>query len=111
MNHFKPPKLILLMMFIASVIIFIECQEDQTNTFQSEGEITGADTRECVCCGGWFIDIDSTTYNFWLLPGNANFSLENATFPIHVNLDWQPDTSACGEIGKLIEITRIERAG
>jgi len=105
MNHFRVRDL-LLAAFIASVFIFIGCQVNNTDNLPYNGIITGPDLRACACCGGYFIKIDTTTYDFVVLPPNANFSLKNATFPIYVNLDWHPDTSSCGNY---IDITRIEK--
>jgi len=115
MNHFKIYNF-LITVFIISIFIFIGCQDNNTdilpdnghtdNGFQYKGIITGIDARLCPCCGGYVIKIDSTTYDFDSLPPNANFTLENATFPIYVNLDWHPDTTHCGNY---IDITRIEK--
>jgi hypothetical protein len=105
MNHFKIYNF-LLITFIISIFIFIGCQINNTDNLPYNGIITGLDLRACPCCGGYFIKIDSTTYDFTSLPPNANFTLENATFPIYVNLDWRPDTTSCGNY---IDITRIEK--
>jgi len=105
MNHFKIYSL-LLITFIISVFIFTSCQVNNTDNLPYNGIITGPDLRACPCCGGYFIKIDTTTYDFTSLPPGANFSLKNATYPIYVNLDWHPDTISCGNY---INITRIEK--
>ena len=92
--------------FIVSSFIFIGCQVNNTDSLPYNGIITGIDLRACPCCGGYFIKIDTTTYDFTALPPGANFSLKNATFPIYVSLDWHPDTISCGNY---IDITRIEK--
>jgi hypothetical protein len=74
---------------------FIYCQKQKENTdnynYKSIGTITGQDFRMCPspCCSGWFIKIDSLTYEFDTLPNNSNFNLEKETLPLMVKLDWQ----------------------
>ena len=88
------------------IVLTISCSKDKA-TFQSNGTITGPDYRECTCCGGWFIDISDTTYNFDNLPASSNIDLSIATFPIPVKLDWSLGRN-CGNI-QYIDITRIEK--
>ena len=74
----------------------------------SDGIILGPDPRDCVCCGGWYIKIDTTTYEFESLPDNSNINLQADTFPINVKLDWKlSDRVACPN--KYITITRITK--
>ncbi len=72
-----------------------------------DGTITGYDIRECVCCGGYYINIGKNRYRFYELPANSNFNLENPNFPIYVRLDWTMDENAC--LGDEIKILRIEK--
>ena len=95
---------------IFSVLIFTlsiaSCSlgEDE---FRSNGTITDYDTRECSCCGGFYIEIDNVTYRFFDLPKNSELNLENPTFPIFVKLDWTKDANAC--LGDEIIVSRIEK--
>ena len=70
---------------------FIYCQKENSHNYKSIGTITGQDVRMCPspCCSGWFINIDSLTYEFDTLPTNSNINLEKETFPFIVKLDWQ----------------------
>jgi hypothetical protein len=70
---------------------FIYCQKENRYNYESIGTITGQDPRACPspCCGGWFIKIDSLTYEFDYLPDNSNINLAKETFPLVVKLDWQ----------------------
>lgn len=72
----------------------------------SDGTISGYDTRECSCCGGFFIEIENVTYRFYDVPANSNLNLENPSFPIYVKLDWTKDVNAC--LGDEIIVLRIE---
>ena len=77
------------------------------NKFEDEGLITGPDLRLCACCGGWFIDIDTTTYLFRELPENSNIDLSSESFPLPVDLTWKPAEPTC--IENLIVIQRIRK--
>ena len=70
---------------------FIYCQKENSHNYKSIGTITGQDVRMCPspCCSGWFIKIDSLTYEFDTLPTSSNINLEKETFPLIVKLDWQ----------------------
>lgn len=71
------------------------CHKEDNNGYKSHGKITGPDIRLCACCGGWYIDIDSTTYEFDSLP-DKTINLQKDTFPIYVKLDWKlSDKIAC----------------
>jgi hypothetical protein len=92
----------------------IFCQKQKENTdnynYKSIGTITGPDYRLCPspCCGGWFIRIDSITYEFYSLPVNSNIKLETETFPLVVKLDWQlSKTIECPD--KRITILKITK--
>ena len=61
----------------------------------NEGKITGSDPRECMCCGGYYIDINKSTYRFYELPENCGIDLRNAKFPICVELDWKKVDPGC----------------
>ncbi len=101
MNYIK----IIFLIFLFTGIFF-SCAEDE-NAFQSSAIINGPDIRECICCGGYLVEIGDSTYNFESLPASANIDLITETFPIAVNLDWTRNRK-CGDI-QYIDITRIER--
>jgi hypothetical protein len=83
------------------------CHKDN-NDYQSIGKITGADYRFCNCCGDYYIQIDSTTYEFESIPMNSNVNFQKDSFPIFVKLDWQfSSKSACPD--KRITIQRITK--
>ena len=87
---------------------FYYCRKEESNNYESIGIITGQDPRMCPspCCGGWFIKIDSLTYEFDSLPDNSNINLAKETFPLVVKLDWQLfNTIGCPN--KRITIQRI----
>jgi hypothetical protein len=72
------------------------CHKEHYTDYASSGIITGPDIRMCACCGGWFIQIDSTTYEFDALPDSSDINLEKETFPVYVKLDWQlAGTESC----------------
>ena len=88
------------------ILCFVCCQKGINNDYQSNGIITGPDIRMCACCGGWYIQIDGSTYEFDSLPGNSNIDLQKDSFPILVKLDWQLSNQiACPD--KRITVIRI----
>ena len=91
---------ILLLMCISS------CTEDENN-YMNNGTITGIDFRECACCGGYFIDINDSTYRFFNLPSGSEIKLDNPIFPIYVKLDWAKADTVC--LGDEIKVLRIAR--
>lgn len=105
MNQSKMHHL-LLAALLAFTFVFSSCRVSQSDVFQSNGKIAGPDYRMCACCGGYYIVIDTTTYDFDSLPQNANFSLKNATYPIYVKLNWKQDPKSCGNY---IDILKIEK--
>ena len=59
------------------------------------GIITGPDLRECMCCGGWYIEINHNTFRFSDLPANSNLDLWNENLPIYVELTWKKNENGC----------------
>lgn len=90
---------------ISLVLGWQACQKN--NDYQSTGVITGPDMRECICCGGYFIEINDSTYNFDNLPNDSQIDLAQETFPLAVKLDWDYDRK-CGGI-QYITISRISK--
>jgi hypothetical protein len=95
---------------VVCLVVFgsVSCQKEGSHSYESTGIITGLDPRMCPspCCGGWFISIDSVTYEFDFLPDNSNINLSKETFPLLVKLDWQlSNTIECPN--KRITIQRI----
>jgi hypothetical protein len=93
---------------IICIIIFgfINCHKDNNTDYKSHGKILGPDYRTCACCSGYYIQIDSLTYEFDSIPTNSNIYLQKDTFPINVKLDWQLSNKiACPD--KRITIQRI----
>jgi hypothetical protein len=85
----------------------ILCQKG-TDNYRSEGIILGPDFRDCACCGGWYIKIDTTEYEFDTLPQNTDIDLQGDPFPINVKLDWQLSSRIpCPD--KWVVITRIKK--
>lgn len=96
-------------------MVFWGCKKSaDTETYQSQGIITGYDMRQCASpyCGGLFITIkNDTTRNApasylinSTLPG---LQIDQSTpFPINVSLNWQHDTSIPG-INYHIIVTKI----
>jgi len=87
---------------------FLYCNKENDKDYESNGKITGPDARMCPspCCGGWFIETESTIYEFDSIPANSNINLQKETFPIYVKLNWQLSDKISCPI-KRITIQRI----
>lgn len=84
-----------------SLVFFINCSSNDDNSetqFESSATIAGLDMAQCACCGGWIINIngEDADKRFSELPQNSNIDLENATFPLSVQLNWSGSNEYCG---------------
>lgn len=99
-----------LLNFVAiSLIVFISCTNDDTSIkYEAKAKIIGSDVGMCACCGGYLIRIEGEEVlkNFSELPKNSNIDLQNADFPIDVNLNWTTSNEVCSNF---IIITDIEK--
>ena len=89
------------------LMIFILASCEKNCGYRSEGLIIGYDYRKCMCCGGFFIDIEDSTYRFDQWPEDFNFDWDLDTFPMSVLIDWQVDSVLC--LGDEILVSRIKR--
>ncbi len=86
------------------------CEDNTTSNpglYKTEALIIGYDMRECMCCGGWFIDIDDSTYRFWELPKDCEINFEKDTLPLAVKLDWKKSETPC--LGDEIVVLRLKK--
>ena len=95
-------------LLLASILLY-SCGEEEK--YVDKGVILGIDSGYCVCCGGWFINIDNSLYRFYNLPLEKDINLETDTiFPINVELDWSVSQNGCSNNnGKEIIISRIRK--
>jgi len=100
-----------LFLFISFLFVLCACTDKGTTSkdigYMNSGIITGADLRECACCGGWFIDIDKVKYRFYALPQGAGFNLDTCTFPVYIDLDWSKPDKPC--MSDLITVIRARK--
>ena len=94
----KIGKLSLLIFF--GLVFFTSCSNDDDSQvqFESTATILGLDMTLCACCGGWIIDINGQELNkrFSELPQSSNIDLQNSTFPLSVQLNWDESNEYCG---------------
>ncbi|MCX6233694.1 MAG: hypothetical protein NT175_03075 [Bacteroidetes bacterium] len=91
------------------LLTLIACKKD--NHLMYEGKITGFDASKCMCCGGWFIEINNTTFRFYNLPENSNLDLWNEPLPIYVEVVWKKDEKGCLGDEIIIEYINIDFHG
>ncbi len=99
-------KNILPLVFLFSFSLLIDsCRKEAV--WVDQGEILGGDDRYCICCGGYFIDINGETFRFYEFPEGSDFEIApDATFPISVNINWHATENPC--LGDEIIIDEIE---
>ncbi|MGB0931085.1 MAG: hypothetical protein ACPGVB_09935 [Chitinophagales bacterium] len=91
-------------LLLISSSFLLTCEKESLNDV---GVITSFDSRECGCCGGWFIEIDGETHRFFELPKNSGLDLENEALPIDVKLNWEKEDDSC--MGDLILVSKMEK--
>jgi hypothetical protein len=98
----------LIFITISLALLTFSCKKTddvKENNYMNKGTITGIDMNLCMCCGGWFIEIDNATYRFQKLPDKCDLNLENEPFPVIVKLDWEKEKNPC--LGDEIIVKRI----
>jgi hypothetical protein len=68
--------------FLLLFFLLNGCGKD--DTCMDSGMITGLDPRECMCCGGWFIEIRDTIRRFDQLPADCTIDFGNVVYPLKV---------------------------
>jgi hypothetical protein len=109
MRRIKKTNIFSLIFLIMMVIVACE----KNDAFMGAGVLTGYDPRDCACCGGLLINLNSgsselftdSTYQVDIVPDNLNIDA-NSDFPIYIDLDYSKDTKKCG---KTIDILRFKR--
>jgi hypothetical protein len=99
--------------FLMSIILIMFTTCDKEEQYMGEGVITGYDPRDCVCCGGLLINLNSSstelftdsTFQVDLVP--TDFIIDtNTIFPMFIKLDYSRNNKLCG---KTIDILKFER--
>jgi len=73
--------------------------------YMDTGTITGTDPRDCMCCGGWFIEIKDTMRRFDQLPADCVIDFNTITYPLKVKLHWKKRDPLC--IGDEIIVSKM----
>jgi hypothetical protein len=89
---------------ILLTLLLAGCRKD--HGYDNSGTIIGQDYRKCMCCGGWFIEIENDTLRFDQIPENCDVNLTDAIYPVDVYLDWHHKDPKC--LGDEIIVTRME---
>ncbi len=95
-------KSLLLTLFLA--MLLMGCKKDRG--YQDSGTVIGMDYRKCMCCGGWFIEIDKDTLRFDVLPEEVSINFDSIGYPVEVYLDWHHKDPKC--MDDEIIVDRIE---
>jgi hypothetical protein len=101
-------KNILGLMIALLMFPIISCHKDKDNTVEGlQGKITGTDMRKCMCCGGYYIEIQDSTYRFDSIPINSGINISIDTFPIFVSVLFHKKNPQC--LGDEIVIDKMKK--
>jgi hypothetical protein len=84
---------IILFVFLIMVGSLNSCSKEEY--WMDKGRITGLDYRMCMCCGGYFIEINDSTYRFTTLPDKIKLDLNKEVFPVYVRINWEKKENSC----------------
>ncbi len=93
------------MLLMVGTFLAVLATCDKNDLGYSDATITGSDMRECMCCGGWYIEIDGSTYRFNTLPPGSGVDLNTSKLPLKVMVKWQKSPQPC--LGDEIIINEI----
>ena len=96
-------KLKLFITFILAVLI--SCTSNTENECMDDATIIGSDYRECMCCGGWFIEIGEDTLRFDSLPEGSKIVIKDYELPLAVRVEWDARENPC--LGDEIDIIKM----
>lgn len=83
------------------------CRKSTNDTTVSDGLVIGYNAELCQCCPGNLIKIGNDTLLFERFPPSTPKFVK--PYPYRVNLEWQRDTSFCGQVNnRLIVVSKIE---
>lgn len=82
----------------------------EKTTYESTGTITERDYRKCMCCGGYFLEIDGKQYNFEKSELPGDFTFDDTLMPLQVELNFEPKADDCSDSGvNWITILKIRK--
>jgi hypothetical protein len=58
-----------------------------------------------MCCGGWFIEIESDTFRFDKLPDGSDLQIIPDDLPLDVLVEWKKRDEPC--LGDEIDLIKI----
>ena len=79
---------------IGVIILLYGCKKD--NEVHKTGTAIGYDMRDCVCCGGLFVDYQSDTLLFPEIPAKIVTWEQSYGFPLLISFDFEKLESSCG---------------
>jgi hypothetical protein len=93
------------------LVLLTTCDKNNKDDFMAKGVITGFDYRECFCCGGLMINLNSDSTEMFTVDSRyidkvpADLKIDSTTIlPLFIWLDYTDSPANCG---KAIDITRF----
>lgn len=96
----------LLSLFLLTLLVATACEKDPAKEWDN-AVILSIDQRDCVCCGGFFIEVGNETLRSFTLPAEFAASFDVKELPLDVRMRWREAVPHC--MGDEIEIIEIER--
>jgi hypothetical protein len=93
--------------FLIAITVLLAAGCRKEDKLMDSGIITGLDPRDCMCCGGWFVEIKDTVRRFDQVPADCIIDFNTVTYPLKVRLDWKKRDTLC--LGDEIRVIRMER--
>lgn len=85
-------------------LISFSCKKEK---YSDIGIITGYDYQKCYgCCGGFYININRTTYLVDPITSKIDLNPQTANYPFYLQLNWN-QLSKCN--GKYIQVTDYKK--
>lgn len=93
-----------------AVVVLMQCKKDHEICPDGlqEATLIGLDLRECVCCGGWIVDLGQDTVRTFSLPDDFDID-PFPEFPVEVCLSYGPELETCKDFERLIVVDQIVR--
>jgi hypothetical protein len=85
---------IICLIVLTTGLILYSCREE--DAYHKTGIAFGYDMRDCVCCGGLFVDYQSDTLLFPEIPAKIVTWEQLYGFPLSISFDFEKMESSCG---------------
>lgn len=79
-----------------TILMVLSCEK---NTYENSGTITEKDSRKCMCCGGYIVEINETQYHFEKAELPDEFTFDDNQMPLKIEPDYKLKNDDCSNSG------------